>query len=527
MKKFCFYILIFFSLSLFAQPGSSVFNDTVLHSLSIETDLEDWFATLEADFKNNFADPENYPEIYHKCKVTFDGIAYNDCGFREKGNASNSLTTFGKKKPFKIAFDEFLNQTLDGLKKINLNNFINDPALVHDATSFKLMRDAGLVAPRTSYTKLWVNGEYIGLYIIIENVDKTFLKTHFGSSDNDGNLYKTDRGASVSLNWLGSDPQPYRDAGLKLTTNEEIDDWSGFISFVDFVNNYSGDDFKEQLEKKFDVHNYLKVLAVEKCVRSWDSYWGGGNNYYIYEHPDGKMRWIPWDMNETLQDIKLLSGTSLLDGYLIPTPQIDKRPLLKKIFEIEDFKKEYLYYACELIQNRFTLDHLGPFILERHNLIAQAYDEDVYKTNSYDSFERSLTEYHDDEVSITRSAYVLRLTYPGIFPFIQAQREWVQDQLNGWELPCDITNSSLYDLKVYPNPTGEGYIKVSNENSGFEYAQFRLYDFTGKLAKVTDFNVMSEDHATFYLDGIPPGIYLLLKRSADGRVGRAKIIIEN
>jgi spore coat protein CotH len=525
MKNLRVYILLFISLRLFSQPGAMVFNDAVVHELYIETDLPDWFATLEEDFQNNFKDPEHYPEIYRKCIVTFDGDTLTDCGFREKGNASNSMINFGKKNPLKIAFDEFKNQQLDGLKKINLNNFINDPSCMHDATCLKLMRDAGLAASRTSYAKVWVNREYIGLYIIIENVDKIFLKMHYGSAFNDGNLYKTDRGASVSLDWLGENPQAYIDKGLKLTTNESVNDWSKFISFVDFLNNYSGPDFREQFEKRFDVHSYLKALAVEKCVRSWDSYWGGGNNYYIYEHPDGKYRWIPWDMNETFQDIKLLSGTSVLDGYLIPTPQFDKRPLLKKIFEIEDYKNEYLDYACTLIQTNFTLNHLGPSILGWHDLIDESYKIDIYKPNSYESFEKSLTEDHGDAVSLTRSAYVLRLTYPGVFPFIQMQREWVANQLKGWERTCEIQDNGLYDLNVFPTPSS-GFINVSNEGTGFEYAQFRLYDFTGKLSMKTDFDVMSGNYNTLRLENIPAGIYLLLKKSADGKIGRAKIIIE-
>ncbi|MGQ0826901.1 MAG: CotH kinase family protein [Bacteroidota bacterium] len=525
MKNLILAILLFFGLSSSSQNGSLVFNDSVLHTLKIETDLPNWFETLEQDFQNNFSNPEIYPEIYRKCKVTWDGMVYNECGFREKGNASNTLTNFGKKKPFKISFDEFLtNQTLDGLKKINLNNFTNDPSLLHDAIAFKLFRDAGLLASRTSYTKLWINGEYIGLYIAIENVDKTFLKSKFGSKGNDGNLYKTDRGASVPLNWLGPESAGYKKQGLKLTTNETKDDWSKLTSFIDMINNDHSPDFKQKLESRFDVHAYLKVLAIEKCIRSWDSYCGGGNNFYLYDHPDGKIRWIPWDMNETFQDIKVLSGTSLLDGYLVPANKFDVRPLLKRIFEVEEWKNEYLNYACHLVQTNYTLDHLGSYILERHNLIADAYRDDPYKVNSYSSFEHSLTEYNEDVVSLTHSAYVLRINYPGIYPFIQSQREWVVKQLGGWDRECSIKDNSIYNLFVYPNPVTD-HVNISNEVSGFDYAQFKLYDFTGRLCLNTKYDLMQGDYYTLQLGEIPSGIYLLIKISADGKIGRAKLIV--
>ncbi len=526
MKKNFFFIVFFNALISFSQVGNQVFNDSILHTLVVETPLTDWFGTLEQDFQQNFSNPSLYPEIYRYCKVTWDGITLDSCGFREKGNASNLLVNFGKKKPFKISFDEFRNQTLDGLKKINLNNFTNDPSLLHDVISFKLFRDAGLVASRTSYTKLYVNGEYIGLYVTVENVDKTFLKKHYGGANNDGNLYKTDRGASVFLDWLGTESSAYKDKGLKLTTNETVDDWTKMIAFIDFLNNNHDADFKQQLENKFDIHNYLKILAIEKCIRSWDSYWGGGNNFYLYEHPDGQYRWIPWDMNETFQDIKLLSGTSLLTGYLVPTNKFDERPLLKRIFEFPEYKTEYLNYVCDLIHTKYSLNHLGQFIYDRHNLIDEAYKQDPYRYNTYTSFENSLTENNLDEVSMTHSGYVIRITYPGIYPFIQSQREWAAFQIQAWDLiECSIEDNSIYDLFVFPNPT-DNYININNDATGFEFAQFKLYDFTGRLCKATPYNIMQGAYYTLSLDNIPSGIYLLMKYSADGKVGRAKIIIK-
>jgi spore coat protein CotH len=524
MKKALLIVLLSLGLGSFGQTGNLVFNDSILHILTIETELPNWFDTLEQDFELNFTNPDVYPEIYRKCNISWDGTLLTDCGFREKGNASNSFTNFGKKKPFKISFDEFVNQKLDGLGKINLNNFTNDPSLLHDAISLKLIRDAGLIASRTSFTKLFINGEYIGLYVVIENIDKTFLKFQYGSSQNDGNLYKTDRGASVPLNWLGNEPSGYKDQGLKLTTNESTDDWTKLIRFIDLINNDHSVDFKQQLENTFDVHAYLKILAIEKCVRSWDSYWGGGNNFYLYEHPDGKIRWIPWDMNETFQDIKVLSGTSLLDGYLIPANQFDTKPLLKRIFEIDEYKNEYLNYACELIQSHFTLDHLGQYILDKHNLIDEAYKNDPYKYNTYEEFKYSLTDYNEDDVSITQSAYVIRINYPGIFPFIQSQREWAVDQMHGWDRDCSIEDNSIYNLFVYPNPTSD-QVNIANDTSGFEYAQFRLYDFTGKLYRTTSFQLMQGAYYTLPLEAIPSGIYLLIKNSADGKMGRAKVIV--
>jgi spore coat protein CotH len=40
------------------------------------------------------------------------------------------------------------------------------------------MREAGAVVPRVGFAKVYVNDEYWGLYLLVEQIDKTFLDAH-------------------------------------------------------------------------------------------------------------------------------------------------------------------------------------------------------------------------------------------------------------------------------------------------------------------------------------------------------------
>ncbi|HRD38674.1 MAG TPA: T9SS type A sorting domain-containing protein, partial [Bacteroidia bacterium] len=191
----------------------------------------------------------------------------------------------------------------------------------------------------------------------------------------------------------------------------------------------------------------------------------------------------------------------------------------------DDYNNEYLDVSCRLIQNNFTLNHLGKYAVKRHALIDSSYKTDPYRYNSYEDFKYALTEENKDEVSLTKSSFVLRIRYPGIFPFIEMQREWVVDQLKGWDKTCSIEDKGLYNLSVFPNPSSD-YINISNETGGFEFAQFILYDFTGKQIVKTDYQLMESSYYTLQLATPPPGIYLLLKKSASGKIGRAKVVIQ-
>ena len=529
MKKVIYFILTsFISTTLFAQSGKSLLNDSVLHEIRVEINIPDWFETLESDFKGNLNKPESYPEIYRMCNVTIDGEKLDSVGFREKGNYSNSINNASKKKPFKLSFDEFKDQKYNGLKKINLNNGTDDPSFVREALVFKLMRDEGLPACRTSYAKLYINDEYWGLYILIENVDKTFLKDQYGKANNNGNLYKTDRGAGVSLNWFGNDTTPYINEGLLLKTNEDSSDWSTFFHFVDIVNNTPPAEMKEKLGAVFDVEGYLKYLAVEKLVFSWDSYWGGGNNFYLYEHPDGKIRWLPWDFNETMQDHKLLLKLIISDyKYLIPTNSFDKRPLLKAIFSVPEWKEMYLNTVCQMLSGKFQTEQIAPTIIRWQDLIRNALIEDEKKINSIENFSISLTQKSREQIECPRTGLAFNIDYPGIFPFIAKRRVWAGEELQLHNFNCNFPNNKIdsYTIGIYPNPASNN-ITIHWETLQLNVSKIIVMNLLGESVIESKWINYTSNAIQMDISSLNPGFYLVKKLDADGQHGICKLIKE-
>ena len=58
----------------------------------------------------------------------------------------------------------------------------------------RLFARLGIPAPRETHMRLYVNDEYIGLYAIVESIDKQFLARVYGEigedTQNDGYLYE-------------------------------------------------------------------------------------------------------------------------------------------------------------------------------------------------------------------------------------------------------------------------------------------------------------------------------------------------
>ena len=276
------------------NAGDKVFDNSMLHEVRIEFTQDHFLDTLTANYENNATGTPTEDIPYLMGKVTIDGEALDSIGVRYKGFTSY---TGGDKNPIKLDFNEFVKKNrLDGLRKLNLNNGFGDPAMQRDAVCYDLHRSLGVSASRTAYAKVFINDVYRGLYLLVEQVDKEFLKINFNNKK--GNLFKNK--AWSKLEWLGTEQISY-DTIFALKTNKSENDWSGFIHFLDILNNTAPENFKTEIEKIFDVDRFLKVIAVDVATNNWDAYLQHGRNYYIYEDLEsGIFHWIPWDYNFAL-----------------------------------------------------------------------------------------------------------------------------------------------------------------------------------------------------------------------------------
>lgn len=228
-------------------------------------------------------------EEYKKASVDYNGQHFDNIGIRTKGNLSlRSVVqmTDSDRYSFKLSFDEYLNQTLNGISKINLNNNYSDASYMREFLAYELAEKMGLPTPKYSYVNVYINDELWGFYLAVEQIGDAYLNRHFGNSY--GALYKGEMtGSGSDLTWLGDDPDSYTGLALKSeTTNDNI-----LIDMLNELNN--GTDY----EKYLDVEEALGYIALNVLTNNTDSYIGGNKqNYYLYED-DGVFSVLPWDYN--------------------------------------------------------------------------------------------------------------------------------------------------------------------------------------------------------------------------------------
>jgi uncharacterized protein (TIGR03437 family) len=265
---------IAFSLSFAAiaypqQLARDFFDDTVIHDVRIDMDPNDW-AALQATYLEN---------TYYQADVASGGVSAVGVGIRSRGRGSRSAA--------KPNFDVNVNKFVKKLTFADLGFFVlkannQDGSLMHEVVTFKLFRKMGLPAPREAPARVFINGQYLGFYMIVEHEDEDFLTRNLG--EDKGDLFEWKPTDYFYFEDRGTDPAAYT-AFLDPKTNEDTPDYQKFVDLIQAVNHSSDADFVSAVSRYLDLKLYLTHAAIENATAELDGIWGdtyGTNNIYLY-----------------------------------------------------------------------------------------------------------------------------------------------------------------------------------------------------------------------------------------------------
>lgn len=361
-----------------SMTADELFSTAVVHEIAIELPWAAWYDSLAARKEDG---------SYVPGLVQIDGVSVDSCGVRFKGNSSYNGP--GYKKPFRLKFDAFVeDQAFAGVDGISLGNGSHDPTFMREALTYEIHRGT-VLASRTGYANITVNGELMGLYVVVEPVNQTWTRNHIARSEN-GNLWKGD--PHGDLTWKGPDLDRYRNA-YTLETNEADDDWSALIEFIDVLNNTPLEARVAAYDTVLDAEGFLANHALHMAAVNLDSYSGSGHNYYIY-HRDDEDRFvhIPWDLNESFgrfRDENEWSELAELDPFWESSRS---RPLVTQLLEVPTFRRMYLLHLRRLVETRWSRAWMDPRIDSLDALLEPHVEADPHKFYSLDEFRRNQDE---------------------------------------------------------------------------------------------------------------------------------------
>ncbi len=202
--------------------------------------------------------------------------------FRPLGKKASFKVKFGKKAPFR------------GLRKMTLNNMVQDTSMVHEALSYRVFHALGVPASRTSYAEVWLNGVNYGIHTNLETLDKVSLEKRFGTfQDPPQHLYEGEYNADVI---------PNAEAFLQVDEGDESD--ISDLKALAAAANKTGVDWSDTVAPYANLVEMTRMWVAEKYIGHIDGYAGEDgvnrpNNFYLYSDPAGKFRMLPWGTDQT------------------------------------------------------------------------------------------------------------------------------------------------------------------------------------------------------------------------------------
>lgn len=347
----------------------------------------------QGDLDALYIDP--WSDVEYKAQFSFDrgGIkeSFAEIGLRIRGNTSRNK----QKKSFKVSFNTFKEGgEFHGLEKMNLNAEVNDPSMVRSKLSWTIFRKLGIASVRSNHVLLYINSQFYGVYINTEHIDERFMNSRFGT--NDGNLYKCTYPAD--LGYLGENPDVYLigdegDRVYDLKINAKWDDYGDLSDFISTIHNYSAHRFLEEIEKKLNVQQYLKIIACDIMTANWDGYIGNKNNYYLYrDQVSGRFEYIPYDLDNTWGLDWM--GVDWTQQSIYAWAR-EERSLYDKIMQQALYRNQFTGYVKELAAY-ITSDELIQEVLRWRDQISPWVSQDPFFSldfgYNYSDFLNALTE---------------------------------------------------------------------------------------------------------------------------------------
>ncbi|MBP1568716.1 MAG: CotH kinase family protein [Oscillospiraceae bacterium] len=313
---------------------SDLFDRSSVHRIEVE--MKDW---------DNFL-AHSQDEEYYPCDVVIDGERIENAGIRTKGHSSNMFVyQAGKDKySFRIKFDKYDKyKNYKGLTEICLNNFYSDPSCMRDILCYDVMYDLDALAPKTSYTDMYLNGKLYSFYLLCEQPGTT-LGERYATSD-DAVLYKAaDVGNSYDCTFRSS--MKLNNFEVKFGTDDEL---KHIAELKDAINKVTSTNYKF-IEDIIDVPSWLKGFAVNAVMGNYDSYNGQmAHNYYV-EYTDGKMYYVGWDYNLSVgnfMDYGAAAESDITTGLY--QADANQRPMLTNLLAVPEYREMYYSYVKQIV----------------------------------------------------------------------------------------------------------------------------------------------------------------------------------
>ena len=447
----------------FYENSGGLFDKDSVRSIYVDFYDSNYHSILVNSFFTN-------PKYRIPATVNCNGIVYDSVGVRYKGNSTFCLANdvANPKVPYNLDFNYFVSgQKFMGKKKLKLANAWMDPTFMKEFSASQIYRNY-LPSPEVNLVKLYVQGNYLGLYVNTESINKQFTDKHF--DEKNGSMFKCDgsgmfcdttgtpSGGIPDLNWLGEDTSLYYNS---YDMKSEYG-WENLLNLIEIIN------FNPQfIDSILNVDRTLWAFAVNQVISNLDTYNGYYvHNYYLYQSEDGLFNMIPWDLSESF--VGAIMGWSFwnpsevyeYNPYYGDDPSIG-RPLTALLLNHPTYRKQYTAHLRTIINESLDTSVIRSKIQNLQGLTHNAVVNDNYKAFGVSDF------YNNVENAIWTG-----WGFGGIMSTIDERKNYLLNHPEIALIPPTISNVSvnnnIVEAYVFNTSSVELMYTTSDYNSKFQ-----------------------------------------------------------
>lgn len=402
----------------------------------------------------------------------------------------------------------------------------SDKSLIRNILSYRLSRELGHYAPRTKLCELVLNGEYRGVYVLIEKIKRDdnrldIAKLKAGEISGDdltgGYIIKTDKKTGdTGPVWSSEMGNMYFQ--FEYPKHDEIvPEQENYIKsyLYEFEQSLISDQFLDSefgYRKYIDANSFVDFFIINELSRNIDGYFLSTFFYKDKDSKGGKLCMGPiWDFNLTF------GIPYYRDGFKINGFQVKINPntlwwdrLLQDPSFIDDIKNRW--YGIR--ESNFSNENIIVLIDSLSLLLEEPQGRNFEKWNNMGTYtwpNYYVSESYEDEID-----YLLTWTLNRL--------QWLDNRLIDWNSARSAISN--FRCNAYPNPFSSFfYYDLSLSRPG--HISLTLYDLRGmQLAKIVNdvFYTAGSYTLEWQTSDLPGGVYSLVLRVDGNAVSIKKIV---
>ncbi|ORX78271.1 hypothetical protein BCR32DRAFT_206956, partial [Anaeromyces robustus] len=167
-----------------------------------------------------------------------------------------------------------------------LRNGARDPTFIKSKIASDIHNRLGLPSISANYITLYINDEYMGLYIIMDAYKLSWVEYLYGEK-NTTTLINCSKNMNNRLTNSSDNCINENDDFTDLT------EWKNFLERLDNAQSAS------DIEDIFDIDQFLSEIALEYLFGTWDHFptYGCSHNYYMYKPKNDKWKYLIYDFD--------------------------------------------------------------------------------------------------------------------------------------------------------------------------------------------------------------------------------------